>query len=77
MKDGIASFETNHFSTYVLAKKIIEDADENLEDKEEILEDEKEENPKTFDNINTTILIGAISFLIIVAGVIYLKKEME
>lgn len=77
LKDGIASFETNHFSTYVLAEKTLEEDDENLEDKEEILEDEKEENPKTFDNINTTILIGAISFLIIVAGVIYLKKEME
>ena len=57
VKDGIASFETDHFSTYVLAEKI------------------EEQNPKTFDGIGSSILMGTISLIGLVGTVIYLKRR--
>lgn len=57
VKDGIASFETDHFSTYVLAEKI------------------EEENPKTFDSIGNSILMGTISLIGLIGAIIYLKKR--
>lgn len=57
VKDGIASFETDHFSTYVLAEKI------------------EEENPKTYDGIGNSILMGTISLIGLIGAIIYLKKR--
>lgn len=57
VKDGIASFETDHFSTYVLAEKI------------------EEQNPKTFDGIGSSILIGTLSLIGLIGTVIYLKRR--
>jgi len=59
VKDGIASFETDHFSTYVLTEKLAE------------------ENPKTFDGIISSILMGTISLIGLVSATIYLKKEIK
>ena len=57
IKDGIASFETDHFSTYVLAEKVAE------------------ENPKTFDGIESSIIIGTISLIGVIGTTLYFKKR--
>jgi len=57
VKDGIASFETDHFSTYVLTEKLAE------------------ENPKTFDGIISSILVGTFSLIGLISATIYLKKK--
>ncbi len=37
----------------------------------------EEENPKTLDNINSTLIIGAISLIGLIGGVLYFKKQMK
>ncbi|MGM9881617.1 MAG: hypothetical protein ACI31S_02095 [Bacilli bacterium] len=62
VKDGYASFETNHFSTYILAEKAAEIG---------------EENPKTYDGIGNSILMGTISLIGLFGVIIYLKKRSK
>lgn len=64
VKDGYASFETNHFSTYVLAEKVTN----------EVVEID-EENPNTYDGIITWVILGLISIGGIVGTAIYRKKQ--
>ena len=64
VKDGYASFETNHFSTYILAEKATN----------KVVEID-EENPKTYDGIGSSMLIGTISLIGLLGTTIYLKKK--
>ena len=65
VKDGYASFETNHFSTYVLAEKVTN----------EVVEID-EENPNTYDGIITWVILGLISITGIV-GTLGLRKKQS
>jgi len=58
-KDGYAVFKTNHFSIYTLG----------------YTETTKTENPKTFDDISNSILMGTISLIGLVGTIIYFKKR--
>ena len=61
LDDFIAKFETNHFSTYIIAEKV----DDKIID---------ELNPKTGDNIKNVIIINIIS-VICLAGIIVFRKK--
>lgn len=60
IKDGYATFETNHFSIYSLAEK-----------KSAV----SEENPQTYDGIVNSIFIGTISFIGLLGTILYFKKK--
>lgn len=64
IKDGYAIFRTTHFSIYTLGYKNDSNNSANIE------------NPKTFDNIGNTIIIGFISLIGLVCITLYLKKEV-
>lgn len=80
-----ATFETDHFSTYVLAEKVIEvqkEEKENSNSIEEKQEEQKQENkeqhildnePKTGVTSNIKIIISIIA-VITITGLIYYKK---
>lgn len=65
VKDGYAIFKTNHFSIYSLAEKISSTTGELTE----------EENPKTFDGIGSSIIIGTLSLIGLLGATIYLKRN--
>lgn len=65
-----ATFETDHFSIYVLAEKKVEITEDNTNSKEEITSQEKDKTPKTGClNIDflylAIVLIGIINFVFI------------
>lgn len=64
--NGYATFETNHFSTYVLAEKVLESTPEP--------EEPTIDNPTTSDSISKYFIIATIS-LTILATTIYIKKR--
>lgn len=79
IKDNIATFETDHFSTYVLAEKKVEITDNNTNNntdtnnKQETAKQEKDETPKT-GNVNylyLAIIVATISSFMI----IFRKKQ--
>lgn len=59
IKDDYAIFETDHFSVYSLAEK----------------NNTIEENPKTYDGIGNSILLGIISLISLVGATIYFRKN--
>ncbi len=65
VKDGYAIFTTNHFSIYSLAEKTNSTTGESTE----------EENPKTFDGIGSSIIIGTLSLIGLLGATIYLKRN--
>lgn len=72
IKDGYASFETDHFSTYILAEKQV---DNNVQDS--VQNDVNNSNinvPATFDGITTSIVIGLISLGGLILIKLYIKK---
>ncbi len=78
VKDGKISFETKHFSTYIIAEKDIqvektEELDTTIKTTEPV---KKQESPKTGDTVSTMIFI-AIIFISCVAVVISRKREIR
>lgn len=77
VKDGVASFETDHFSTYILAEKTVEEDTSNsiTEDTNETLtEDKLDDTPKT----GTTNLLQYVMMTIVILsilGIIVLNKK--
>lgn len=73
VEDGYATFETDHFSTYVIAEKTTTTSQEeskNEDDKQHILDDE----PKT--GIINTVAITSVILGISVLGFVVSKKKM-
>ena len=66
VKDGYASFETNHFSTYVLAEKI----DTNVENN-------TIKNPNTGDNIILYVSSMILSFVGLTCAILYLRRKKK
>lgn len=64
-----ATFETNHFSTYVLAEKEVEEPTQTVD------KGEKDETPKT----GTVDIIGYVSLIALVSlvGIVELKKKLK
>lgn len=58
VEEGYATFETNHFSTYVLAEKQENDTSDNETKKEEASDIKKAEVPNTGDITNITVLLA-------------------
>jgi len=83
VKDGYAVFTTDHFSIYTLAiqNKIQENTPDKPSDNPVIPDDDKEDNetqpdvPKTFDGINTSIIIGVTSLIVLLISIVVLKKR--
>lgn len=81
IKDGFATFETDHFSTYILAEKVAdikEDEKENNNINEEIKEEKKEH---ILDNEPKTGIIDIVSILAVImtlsiVGIIISKNKM-
>ena len=61
IEDGFATFETDHFSTYILTEAISNNS--------EVV------NPETGDNIVLYVSIGVISLVGIVGCLVYIKKK--
>ena len=68
VKDGYAVFKTTHFSIYTLGYTETTGSGSGTTIPEE-------ENPKTFDGISNSILMGTISLIGLVGISIYLKKR--
>ena len=64
VKDGYASFETDHFSTYVLAEKVSTETESNTI-----------KNPNTFDNIALYVSSMILSFTGLTCAVLYLRRK--
>ena len=62
VKDGFATFETNHFSTYILAEN-------------KTISNQNINNPKTGDSFNLYIITIFLSTLLMIGTYLYLKKE--
>lgn len=69
INDFMASFDTTHFSTYIISKKI-------SDDKLQGITNGNEENPGTYDDITLWITLGVISLGGIVITAFYKKKEI-
>ena len=73
IKDGFATFETNHFSVYTLAEKVsstettTETKDENIND------NEKDETPKT--GVADSVYLSLIMVVVSAIGIVELKKK--
>ncbi|MDD2202933.1 MAG: hypothetical protein PHT75_00360 [Bacilli bacterium] len=59
VKDGFASFETDHFSTYILAEKATL----------------TEANPQTFDGVINYFILGIVSLIGLLGTGLYLRKR--
>ena len=70
VKDGYAVFKTTHFSIYTLGYTETAGSDSETSIPEE-------ENPKTFDGISNSILMGTISLIGLIGSAMYLKKEIK
>ena len=66
VKDGYASFETDHFSTYVLAEKVSTGTENNTI-----------KNPNTFDNIALYVSSMILSFTGLTCAVLYLRRKKK
>lgn len=67
VKDGYASFETDHFSTYILAEKqVVDNSSNNVSNNIDV--------PATLDNVTIYLLVGLISVLGLVGSGLYIKK---
>ena len=65
-------FIAKHFSTYAIGEEI-DESPSNPEGEDN--NKNEEENPATFDDIDSNILMGIISFISLISTLIYLKKE--
>ena len=65
VKDGYATFETNHFSTYILAEIKTTNNNQSL----------SEENPQTYDGLMNWIILSIVSVSGIVGTIVYRKKQ--
>lgn len=61
VENGYATFETNHFSTYILASSL--------------REAETEPNPNTLDNIGAYFAIGIVSLIGLGISMLYINKK--
>lgn len=79
VKDGVASFETDHFSTYILAEKIVEkDTSSNItEDTTETMpKDTLDDTPKTgTTNLFQYVVIAVV--ILYTLGIVALSKKTE
>lgn len=68
INDFIASFDTTHFSTYIISQKI-------SDDKLQGITNGNEENPGTYDDITLWMSLGLLSLGGIIVTTVYKKKQ--
>lgn len=67
-----ATFETNHFSTYILTEKVTESgSDDSIKEPEE----ELPEVPQTGDNLVSYVIISSVSLIVLTISLIAIRKQ--
>lgn len=74
IKNGYATFETNHFSIYILAENNTNNTS-NISNTKNTITDKTIENPQTSDNILLYAVMGIISSISLSGVTIYFKKN--